>query len=376
MVHVQQIQTNDKSALKAFIDFPHELYKNDPNYVPELFIAQRDLLTKHPFLIHSEIALFLAYDEKGKVVGRIAGILNNNHNNINQVKDGFFGFFDTVNDVNVAQGLFDAAEKWLKTKKVNKIIGPANPSTNETCGLLIEGYDSPPVAMMTYNAPYYKDLIEQCHYKKMTDLLAWNIEAEDFDDKPFRLLEALNKRLESKGITIRNVDIKNFKEEIKNLLKVYNSAWDKNLGFVPMTDEEFKYLAKDLKLILDTDFCLLAEHEGQVIGFALCIPDINQILIKIKKGRLFPLGIFKLLWNKRKINAMRVIALGVTEHYRKMGIEAVFYGKIIQKGREKGYKRAEASWILEDNTMMNRALENINAKAYKKYRFFEKELEA
>jgi hypothetical protein len=369
------VAVNNKKLLKAFIDFPHDLYKDDDNYVPELFIAQRDLLTpgKHPFHKHSSLQLFLAY-KKDKPVGRIAAILNNNHNTFNKTNDGFFGFFDCIDDEHVAEKLFEAAEKWLKEKGVSTIIGPVNFSTNETCGLLIEGYDSPPVAMMTYNRPYYGKLIDKFGFGKKTDLIAYQIMAEDFDDKPARLMELLNERLKNKGITIRKANLKNFKKEVASLREVYNNAWDKNLGFVPMTDDEFNYLAKDLKLILDPDFCMVAEHEGKMVGFSLCIPDVNQILRKVKRGRLLPTGIFKLLTQKKKINGIRVIALGVVEGYRKLGIEAVFYGSIIQNGRKKNMRTAEASWILEDNFLMNKAIQNINGKPYKKYRIYEKSL--
>src|SRR5690554_652159 len=370
----QIIEVENKKQLKLFIDFPHELYKNDKYYVPELYIAQRDLLTKHPFLLHSEIALFLVY-ENNKIVGRNAAIINNNHNVKNEKKDGFFGFFDVINQKEIAKLLIDKAESWLKDKGVKTIIGPVNPSTNETCGLLVEGFDSPPVAMMTYNYPYYKTLLEDVGFKKQTDLLAYDIVSDSLDDKPFRLMNAFKERLAQKGITIRTVNLKNFKEEVTGLKKVYNEAWDKNMGFVPMTDEEFQYMAKDLKLVLDKDFCLIAEQGQKTIGFALCVPDINQVLIKVKKGRLFPTGIFKLLFKRKSINAIRVIALGINEPYRKLGIEAVFYGMIIQKGLEKGINKAEASWILEDNEMMNRAIKHVNGKVYKKYRIYEKKLD-
>ena len=369
-----QIKTvNPKKDIKLFIDFPHELYKDNPNYVPELFIAQRDLLTKHPFLKNAEFVLFLAYQDN-KIVGRIAAILNNNHNAFNHSNEGFFGFFDVIDDLEVAKALFDEAEKWLKTKKVDTIVGPVNPNTNETCALLIKGFDTPPVAMMPYNFPYYQTLIESLGYHKQTDLLAYIIETKDFDDKPIRLMESFEKRLNGKGITIRKVNLKDFDNEVENLRKVYNAAWDKNLGFVPMTDEEFRYMAKDLKLVIDTDFCLVAEKDGHPVAFSLCIPDINQVQIKVKRGRLLPTGILKLLFGRKKINTVRVVALGVTEPFRKMGIEAIFYGNIIKTGIKKGYKQAEASWILEDNLMMNKAMQNIHGRAYKTYRIFEKKL--
>lgn len=364
-------KVNNSKSLKSFIDFPHQLYIGDPDYVPALYISEKHLLTKHPFHQHSEMALFLAY-KNSMIVGRIAAILNNNHNKFNNSKDGFFGFFDTINDIEVARALIEKAEEWLRSKNVKTIIGPVNPSTNEPCGMLVSGVIEPPVVMMTYNASYYPVLMEQLGFGRKTDLLAYIIRAEDFDDKPVRLINAFTQRLSKKGITIRKINMKNFGTEVEGLMKVYNQAWDKNLGFVPMTDAEFLQMGRDVKLILDDDFCLVAEHEGQLVGFALCIPDINQIQIKLKKGRLLPFGFLKLLLGKKKITKMRVIALGVIEQYRKLGIEAVFYGQIIQNGLKKGIKQAEASWILEDNSLMNRAIEHINGEVYKRYRIFEK----
>lgn len=367
------VPVNTKKRLKQFIDFPHELYKEDPHYVPELFIAQRDLLTpgKHPFHEHSPVQLFLYYNGM-QVEGRIAAILNNNHNKFNNVSEGFFGFFDCINKNEVANELLNEAKKWLISKGATTIVGPVNFSTNETCGLLVNGFTSPPVVMMTYNKSYYVKLLEQHGFVKKVDLIAYEIRSERVDQKSVRLNDALQKRLKIQGITIRKINLKKFNEEVDKLRNVYNSAWDKNLGFVPMTENEFKYLAKDLKLILDPDFCIIAEKEGKIIGFALAIPDINQILIKIKKGRLFPTGLFKLLMNKKKVNAIRIIALGVTEGYRKMGIEACFYNNLITTCAKKGISTAEASWILEHNDLMNRAIINVGGHPYKRYRIFEK----
>ncbi len=371
MKRVEPVTT--KAQLEAFIDFPHDLYKDDPCYVPELFIAQRDLLTpgKHPFHEHSPVQLFLAYD-KDKVVGRIAAILNKNHNTFNKTEDGFFGFFDAVNDGEVNALLFQQAEQWLRDKGAKTIIGPANFSTNETCGLLIAGFDTPPFAMMTYNKEYYESLLNQIGFRKKVDLIAYRFGEDGYDDKSVRVKKALLDRLQSKGITIRPVVKKNFEQEVTRIREVYNSAWDRNLGFVPMTEKEFDYLAKDMKMILDTDFCLVAEKDGKAIGFALAIPDINQLLINIKRGRLLPFGLFKLLFGLKKINGIRVIALGVMEGYRKLGIEACFYGTIIEAYRRKKFKRAEASWILEDNDLMNNALLHVKGVPHKRYRIFEK----
>jgi GNAT superfamily N-acetyltransferase len=366
------ISVKSKKELGFFIDFPHDLYKADPNYVPELFIAQKDLLTTHPFHKHSSLQTFLAYDGD-KVVGRIAAIYNTNHNKFNNVNDGFFGFFDCINDQETANLLFDTAISWLKEKGAETITGPVNPSTNETCGLLIKGFDKPPVVMMTYNPEYYIALLENYGFKKQTDLLAWYWEGSNYNDKSLQLLDKLQDRLtRNSGITIRKINLKNFKQEADALRDVYNKAWDKNLGFFPMTNEEFDYTAKDLKMILDPDFALVAEQDGKIIGFGVAIPDINQILRTIKKGRLLPTGIFKLLLNKKKVTGIRIMLLGVIDGYRKMGIEACLYGSIIKEYRRKGLKYAEASWTLEKNDMVNRAIEAIGGDQYKTYRIYQK----
>ncbi|MDB5011100.1 MAG: hypothetical protein JWQ06_1889 [Mucilaginibacter sp.] len=366
------IPVYSKNELAAFIDFPHDLYKDDPNYVPELFIAQKDLLTTHPFHKHSVIQPFLVYDGD-KITGRIAAILNNNHNSFNKVNDGFFGFFDCINDQETANLLFDTAAGWLKDKGVDqKFIGPVNFSTNEACGLLIQGFDSPPMLMMTYNYPYYAELIEKAGFSKQIDLIGWYWEGGNYDDRSVRLLNALQERLKRSNIIIRKVDLKNFKQETVKLREVYNAAWDQNTGFVPLTDDEFNHLAKDLKLILDPDFCLIAEQEGKIVGFGLALPDFNEVLKKVKRGRLLPFGIFKILLNKSKITGIRIYALGIIEGYRKMGIEACLYGSIIKRYKEKGFTHAEAGWTLENNTLINEAIKAIKGDPRKKYRIYEK----
>jgi GNAT superfamily N-acetyltransferase len=365
------IPVSNKKELAKFIDFPHDLYKDDPYYVPELFIAQRDLLTTHPFHKHSQVQPFLAYDGD-KIVGRIAAINNTNHNQFNNTNEGFFGFFDCINDAEVSGLLFDTVIKWLKEKKLDKIVGPVNPSTNETCGLLIKGFDSSPMVMMTYNPSYYIDLVEKAGLKKQVDLLAWHWDKTSYSDKSVQLLDKLQDRLKRSDIHIRKVNMKKFKEEAAALREVYNTAWDKNMGFFPMTNEEFDYTAKDLKMILDPDFCLLAEQHGKIVGFGVAIPDINSILKTIKRGRLLPTGIFKLLLNKSKVKGIRIMLLGVIDGYRKMGIEAVLYGNIIKEYRRKGLEYAEASWTLEQNDMVNRAIEAIGGDQYKTYRIYEK----
>lgn len=365
-----------KKQLKLFVDFPHDLYKNDPCYVPELFIAQRDLLSpaKHPFFENAKMQLFLAYDQD-QVVGRIAAIQNFNHNKFNHADDGFFGFFDSVNDEEVAGLLLKAVEEWIRGNGIKgKIIGPMNPSTNEACGMLVDGFEKPPMVMMMHNAPYYKALLEKNGYHKQTDLLAYLYDVDHYNDSRVRRLQELSKkRLENRGIVVRKVNMKDFKNEVDKIKAVYNSAWDKNLGFYPMTDKEFDYTAKDLKMILDPDFCVVAEHEGKLIGFALALPNINEVLIKIKRGRLFPTGLIKLLTGKNKVKSLRIIMLGVVEGFRKSGVEMSFYTTIIDEVvKRKRIKAVEASWVLEDNILMNKAIQDIGGVPYKRYRIFEK----
>ncbi|WP_214226539.1 hypothetical protein [Pedobacter sp. B4-66] len=366
------VAVSNKKELAQFIDFPHDLYKGDSNYVPELFIAQRDLLTTHPFHKHSSLQCFLLFDGD-KIIGRIAAILNNNYNTFNGANDGFFGFFDCINDQTAANLLLDTSAKWLKDKGVTgAIIGPVNFSTNESCGLLIDGFNSPPVVMMPYNAIYYPALMDGWNLKKKVDLIAWKFNGDNYDDRSVKLMDRLEERLNRNNITIRKVNMKNFKQEAANLREVYNKAWDKNAGFVPLNDEEFDYQAKDLKLVLDPDFCFVAEQDGKLVGFGAAIPDMNQIQIKIKKGRLLPTGIFKLLFGKKNVKGIRILLLGVVDGYRKMGIEACIYGSIIKSYRAKNFEYAEASWTLEHNDLVNNAILAIKGDPYKKYRIYEK----
>lgn len=369
------IPVENKSQRAEFIDFPHDLYLNNSNYVPELFVAQNDLLNsnKHPFYLHSSAQAYLAY-QNNRLVGRILAIWNNRHNAFKEVNEGQFGFFDCIDDQEVANALLDAAKNWVKSKGGNKIVGPINLSTNDTCGLLVEGFDSPPSAMMPYNYPYYNRILTDYGFSKQVDLVAYNVRTETANLRSLQILDRLEERLKRSGITLRQINLKNFKEEAAHIREVYNKAWDKNLGFVPMTDEEFAWVAKDLKMIVDPRFCIIAEKDKKIIGFSVGIPNINEVLIKIKRGRLLPTGIFKLLFGKKNIKTLRVLMLGVLEGYRKLGIEACLYGRIIKNAREIGIQGAECSWMLEDNYLMNNAIEQINGELYKRYRLFEKDI--
>ena len=286
-------------------------------------------------------------------------------------KSGFWGFFSCENDQEAANALFTEAAKWLKAKNKDQMLGPVDPSTNDQCGLLIEGFDSPPFIMMNHNPPYYQTLVENFGHKKAKDLFAWYQTTKDaldnISDKMYRVSSKIREKYE---ISIRNISIKKLNEEIKLIKEVYNNAWSENWGFVPFTDDEINHVAANLKLIADEELLLLAERNGKPIGFSVSLPNVNEILAKITNGRLLPGGIFKLLLGKKKIKDVRVIILGVNKEYQFLGLGSIFYIETIKRAYEKGYRAGEMSWILEDNSTMNKAIEAIGSNLYKKYRIY------
>jgi len=372
---IEILPVSNNSDLRKFIDYPHELYRDDPSYVPQLFTEQKALLDKKtsPFLKHSEAAYYLAVKE-GKTVGRIAAILNNNHIKFTGKQEGFFGFFDVINDYEVAKTLLDTASKWLMTHGIKKIIGPSNFSTNETLGLLISGFDEPPFIMMPYNAAYYIILLEKYGFTKHLDLLSYFIEATDFPKELNEKAGQLEQRLAERNITIRNIDMKNFKSDLTKFLIVYNESWAVNADFVPMTNDELMHSAKDLKTIIDPDFIFFAEKNGVPIGISLTVPNVNELLIKVRRGRLLPLGVFKILFGLKEIKTVRTLALGTLPGYRRLGIDLCFYYKSVQLCLRKGIRGGEASWILENNIAMNQAIIRMNGKITHRYRLYEKGL--
>ena len=373
MIEIVKLDKSNKKQLTQFIDFPHDLYANDPLYVPMIFMEQEALLNpkKSPFFKHSTADYFLAKKD-GQIVGRIAAIRNNNHIAFTGKQEGFFGFFDVINDYEVAQKLLDTAAEWLRTEGLTNVIGPANFSTNETVGLLIENFDEPSFIMNTYNSKYYVDLLTQYGFSKYTDLLCWELMTADMKQEVVDVATKLEARLAERGITIRKINMKKYKQEINSFLPIYNASWAENTGFVPMTDAEILQIGNDLKAIIDPDFVYFAEKDGKTIGVALTIPNVNEIQINVKRGRLFPTGALKILFGLKKIKSVRIFALGTLKEYRRLGIDVCFYVKNILTAREKGIIRGEASWILENNVGMNRALEHIGGKVYRKYRLYEK----
>ncbi|MFK7932800.1 MAG: hypothetical protein AB8G22_04780 [Saprospiraceae bacterium] len=371
-ISIEPVRT--KAERKRFIDFPHDLYAGDTSYVPELYLDQSDVLSekKNPFFQHSKMELFLARKDD-KIVGRIAAIRNNNYIKVSGRNVGFFGFFEVIEDYDVCTKLLDAAKAWIDKENLKGMIGPANPSLNDTAGLLIDGFDEPPVVKLTYNKAYYQDFLERYGLKKGMDMYSYRIKAETVSKKSLALAARLEERLKSRGVTIRQVNMKRFKEEARSIREIYNGAWDSNWGFVPATLEEFDHLAEGLKLVIDKKYVYVAEKEGKPIGFVVALPDMNQVLINVKRGRLLPFGIFKILFQRKKINRIRIILLGVIDEYRRLGIEAIFYAKIIKNGIENGMQTGDASWILENNAMMRKGLENLNAEVDKTYRMYQME---
>ena len=373
-VVVSRVQS--KSDLKAFISLPWQIYRGDRNWVPPLrrSLKNRLDLSKHPFIDSADVALFIAGCD-GRIVGSIAAINNRNHVDFHKEPVGFFGFFECVQDQEVADALFSHAGDWLKTRGLEIMRGPVSYSTNEECGLLFDGFDRPPVIMMPYNPRYYVDLIERFGFKKTKDLLAYEItDAVALPDQLNRTVRYIEKR---KKIKTRRLNIKKFDQEIQRVKEIYNSAWEGNWGFVPMTDKVIDYMAAELKPIVDPDIVRFAEIEGEAVAFVLSLPDYNQVL-KHANGRLFPVGLLKMLWHsgkflpaRNKIDSIRVLTLGIKEKYRRQGIDALLYYYSYVEGKKKGYRRAELSWILEDNTLMNRALENMGAQVYKRYRIYD-----
>jgi len=358
-----------KSGLKQFVELPYRLYRDQPHWVPPLRIAVKELLDreKHPFYRDAEAEFFLARRE-GAVVGRIAAILDKAHNRFHNEQTGFFGFYESVDDHAVAKALLDRAWQWLQQRGATVMRGPVNPSTNYDCGMLIDGFDSDPMVMMPYNPPYYPELMGEAGLRKAKDLFAYaSTVAGVGTDKSERVAA---KAVAAAGITVRPIDTKNFNAEVEKVWHVYNSAWERNWGFVPMSREEFALMGKEMKQILKPELVLIGEVKSQVVGFAIALPDVNQAL-KPAGGRLFPTGLVKILYYQRLIKGVRVLVLGVMEEYRASGLAAAFYAELTRSARKLGYTDCEMSWILEDSVLMNRSLAMMGAKRSKTYRIYE-----
>ena len=369
MSAIEIVSVTAKRDWKAFVHFPYTHYKDYPNWVPHLIMDQKTLLNpkKHPFYKHAKVQLFLAKAEN-RVVGRIAAIVDNNHIETHQEQVGFFGFFETIDDEAVSFALLHAALNWLKAQGMEAMRGPVNPSMNEECGLLVDAFDEPPRLLMTYNPPYYADHIERFGLKKVMDLYAYHIDGHE--PPPEKLVRVAERVKARNDLVMRQVDMKHYDREVQDIWKVYNQAWSRNWGFVPWTWEEFQHLGKDMKTALVPDMALIVEKEGEPIAFAVSLPDMNRALIKTN-GRLFPLGLFKLLYHSKKIDWCRIVILGVVKDHQGLGIDAMLYLETWKNATRRGYYHGEMSWILENNEMMNRAACMLGGKVYKTYRMYQ-----
>ena len=373
---VEVRQVAGRRERDAFLRLPWRIYGDDPAWVPPLLHDVRTLLDpdRHPFHEHAEVACFLAW-RGDRPVGRIAAILNRAHIEFHEEQAGFFGLWETIDDAGVAGALLETAEQWLSERGMRTIRGPFNLSTNDELysgGVLIDGFGFPPIVMMAHSPPYYPSLLEGAGYSKSMDLLSYWLAGEQ---PPERLTRGADRILRREGIVIRPIDMRRFDAEVAVVQDIYNSAWERNWGFLPMTGAEIQHMAKQLRPVINPRLCAIAEADGEPVGFALGLPDYNQAIRHVN-GRLLPFGLLKLLWYRRRIDAARVLTLGVKRGYRNKGLDALLILHIWREGVRAGYAKGECSWILEDNWDMRRGLERIGASVYKTYRVYEKQLSA
>ncbi len=381
-IEIREIK--DAKGRKEFIKFRWKIYKGDKNWVPP--IIDEDLKRidpeKNPFFQHAKVKLYMAYKD-GEPVGRISAHIDYNYNNFHNEKIGFFGFFESINDREVAKALLDKAIEFARNEGMTEVRGPASFTSNDDdYGLLIEGFDSPPVIGMTYNPSYYIDLIESYGFKKAKDLVAYIIIIDD-DYKKFinhleRRLKPLAERSKKWGYTIRNIDLNKIEEEIKKLFEIYNEAWEANWGFVPFTFEEFHHVGDSFKDFAIPELAKIVEYNGEPVAFGLVIPDMNIILKKMN-GKIFSIGLLHLIYHKltkfHKIAGSRLITLGIKAKYRKKGVDSLLYYHMMKDAIEKTQlKYSEVSWLLEDNHLIIRATKFMGGKHYKTYRMYGYEL--
>ena len=366
---------NSRGDQKAFMRFPFDLYAGDQYWVPALQMTERELLNfkPHPFYeyANSAIQCFLAV-KSGKVVGRIAAIVDGHHNEFHKEERGMFGFFETIDDSAVAAALFDQAKAWFATKNISQLRGPANPSQNHTWGLLVDGYDSKPKFMMTYNKPYYEKLILENGFQKSQDMYAFTGHVsmlESLDPKLQFVVDEAKRRFK---VTTRPIDKKNFTADVESFLRIYNAALPGQWGFTPMTEAEMKDTAKGLKMLLAPELTTIAEIDGEPVACVFGLLDYNPIIKKIG-GKLFPFGFLSLLTGKSKIRDVRIVSTNVVPQYQRWGLGLVLLERLVPSVKAWGIERAEFSWVLESNKLSRGTLERGGAKLEKTYRIYDYE---
>jgi GNAT superfamily N-acetyltransferase len=360
-----------RADIRRFIRYPFIRYRDDPHWVPPLLMVEREQFDprKNPFFEHARMNLFVA-ERGGEVVGRVAVIDDDNHNETHGDNLLFFGFFE-AKDEEAAGALFARVEGRARELGREAVRGPVNPSMNHSAGMLIDAFDSDPYVMMPYNPPEYPRYVEAAGYRKVKDLYAWTFEHDWEVKKIGRLAERVRKR--NKALVVRSVEMKRWDEELARVKDLYNRAWVRNWGFVRYTEAEFDQLAREFKMILDPELVALAEVDGELAGITVLIPDANQVFKKMR-GRLLPFGVFHLLRRNRIMDRVRLPILGVAPEHRNKGLELLMIHELYGRAMAKGYRACEASWTLEDNRAMNHVIEAGGAKHYKTYRIYEKDL--
>ena len=365
-----------KRELKAFMRLPWRLYRNEPQWVPPLLMELRKRLDRkrNPFFEHAEAEYFLAWRD-GRPAGRITAQVDRNFNEFQDNEWGMFGFFECEDDPEAAAALLDAAAGWLRQRGRDRMVGPMDFSTNDECGLLIEGHDRTPIILTPWQHPYYQGLLEGAGLTKAMDTFMWELYVDKRERVHPSIWEMAEKVKSEHGIIVRPMRKRDLEAEVGRFLEVYNAAWEKNWGFVPLTEEEVRHYAKDLKPVLDENWAMIAEaRDGTVVGAALTLPDFNQVLAHLN-GRLLPFGWAKFLLGRRKIDRLRVFALGVKHDYRHSGVAAGLYLEHIKMAAKPDKIHwGEMGWILETNKPMNRAMERMGGKVVKKYRLYERSL--
>ncbi len=367
-----------RRELKRFVKVPFRLHRDHPQWVAPLIFERMEFLNprKNPWFDHAEAQLFIA-ERDGEPVGRISAQFDSRWDEFQGGNDAQFGFFETTEDAEVTRALLEAAREWAAAKGRERLIGPMDFTTNDELGILIEGFERRPMILEPWHPPFYQRLIEAEGFEKAMDLLMWELqfgelkEGEAFDPS---IHAAAKKALEDEGITIRNMRKRDMAAEVKRFMEVYNEAWGSNWGFVPITDAEVSYQAKHLKQVLNEDWTYIAEKGDEVVGAALTLPDINQVLAKLN-GRLLPFGWLKFLRGKSQVDQLRVFALGVKHDYRHTGVAAGLYLRHLEEAAKPGaIGGGEMGWILETNKPMNRAMEGMGGKVVKRYRLYERSL--
>ncbi len=375
-VTIQLVRT--RGELKRFVKLPFALHRDHPQWVAPLIFERMEFLNrdKNPYFEHAEAEYFLA-ERDGEPVGRITAQVDARWDEFQGGSDAMFGFFEAANDPEVAAALLGAATEWARSKDRSRILGPMDFTTNDEIGILIEGFERRPMILELWHPPYYQELVEAEGFEKAMDVLMWELqfgdlkEGERFDPE---IHAAAEKALGGEGITIRNMHKRDIAAEVRRFTDVYNEAWGDNWGFVPITDAEVDFQAKNLKQVLDEDWAYIAEKDGEAVGAALTLPDINQVMAKMN-GRLLPLGWAKFLLGKRRIDQLRVFVLGVKPAYRHTGVAAGLYLKHLETAARPGaIGGGEMGWILENNGPMNRAMEGMGGKVVKRYRIYERAL--